>query len=298
MSDLGQLLKKARLDRGISLDQLEEMTKIRKRYLEAIEEGDYKILPGSFYVRAFIKSYSESVGLDPSEVLALYGNAIPAPAVETAAEPTIRRKRSNARNTERFSKWASNILMLSFILLILGVLYYFIGNQYKGDESKQVDPNDKLTDKLAEQTHSTGDAGTGDNRGPVMTQQTGQAAGQVTEQPPAPPVVTFVRTENNTDYYTATNTDKLNVQLKIVGAECWLKIDKIVPATENRKQERQEIEQKLYANGDTRDWTSDSSVIMRIGFPPAAQVTVNGTAIDLGTKKDVKQIQIDLQKSL
>ncbi|RKN86455.1 helix-turn-helix domain-containing protein [Paenibacillus ginsengarvi] len=301
MSDLGQLLKKARLDRGISLDELEEMTKIRKRYLEAIEDGDYKVLPGSFYVRAFIKSYSESVGLDPNEVLALYGNAIPAQTVETTAEPTIRRKRTNARNTEKLSKWASNILMLSFVLLILGVLYYFIGNSYKGDASKEVDPGEKITEKRVDETSLAGDA-SGKTDSSKLPQGSNKPAGDTQINQPAPPpptpVVTLARTDGNTDYYTVTNADKVSVLLKINGEECWLKIDKIVPATAERKQERQEIEAKLYKKGDTRDWTSDSGVFMRIGFPPAVEVVVNGTAISLGTKKDVKQIQIDLVKTI
>lgn len=65
MSELGQQLREARLQKGMSLDDVQEMTKIRKRYLEAIEAGDYKVLPGSFYVRAFIKTYAETVGLNP-----------------------------------------------------------------------------------------------------------------------------------------------------------------------------------------------------------------------------------------
>lgn len=69
MSELGQQLKEARLQKGLSLDDVQEMTKIRKRYLEAIETGDYKVLPGSFYVRAFIKTYAETVGLNPDEIL-------------------------------------------------------------------------------------------------------------------------------------------------------------------------------------------------------------------------------------
>lgn len=69
MSELGQQLREARLQKGMSLDDVQEMTKIRKRYLEAIEAGDYKVLPGSFYVRAFIKTYAETVGLNPDELL-------------------------------------------------------------------------------------------------------------------------------------------------------------------------------------------------------------------------------------
>ena len=90
MSDLGQLLKKARTQKGITLDELQELTKIRKRYLEAIEEGNYKILPGNFYVRAFIKSYSEAVGLEPEEVLRLYRSVLPEPAPELVSEPKRR----------------------------------------------------------------------------------------------------------------------------------------------------------------------------------------------------------------
>ncbi|MDF2723699.1 MAG: Xre family transcriptional regulator [Paenibacillus sp.] len=296
MSDLGQLLKKARLDRSISLDQLEEMTKIRKRYLEAIEEGEYKILPGSFYVRAFIKSYAESVGLDPSDVLALYGNAIPAVAPEAAAEPVRRRKRSDTRNTEKLSKWATNILMLAFILLILGTLYYFIGNSYNGSEKNQVDPENKLTEKLPDTTMSNG-AGAADMiTGPKAEGNSQQPVQTVTPPPAPPPVITLSKTEGNTDYYIATNADKLNVQLKIIGEECWLRIDKIIPAVDNRRQERQAIEEKLYKKGDTRDWTSDASVYLTIGLPTAAELVVNGTPISLGTKKDVKRIQIDLAK--
>lgn len=299
MSDLGQLLKKARLEKGISMDQLEEMTKIRKRYLEAIEEGEYKILPGSFYVRAFIKSYSESVGLDPNEVLGLYGKAIPAPTVEAVAEPIRRRKRNDTRSTEKLSKWASTILMLSFVLLILGVLYYFIGNSYGGSESNEVNPGDKITDKLPDPNAAAGQTTSESASGNKTDAGKQPTTGQAVAPPPAPiPVVTLARTENNVDYYVATNADKLSVQLKIGGEECWLRIDKIVPPTENRKQERQVIEEKLYKKGDARDWTSDSSVYLTVGFPPAAEITVNGIPISLGTKKDVKRIQIDLQKSI
>lgn len=302
MSDLGQLLKKARLDRSISLDQLEEMTKIRKRYLEAIEEGDYKVLPGSFYVRAFIKSYSESVGLDPNEVLALYGNAIPAPAAEAAAEPIRRRKRNDSRTTEKLSKWASTIVMLSFVLLILGVIYYFVGASYTGKEDSEVHTGEKLTDKPLEPNFTP----SGQNGGEAIAgKQSGGGQGQTSpggqpvEPPPAAvPVVAFDRTENNIDYYIATNADKLSVHLNIPGEECWLRIDKIVPATANRKQERQVIEEKLYKKGDTRDWTSDTGVYLTIGFPPAAELVVNGIPVSLGTKKDVKKIQIDLHKTM
>lgn len=292
MSELGQLLKKARLESDISLEQLEEMTKIRKRYLEAIETGDYKILPGSFYVRAFIKSYAESVGLDPNEVLALYRNVIPNPTIETTVEP-IRRKKTHARNSDKISKWASTILMLAFVMLILGVIYYFINQSYDGDSKKQVDENDKITEKAQPENKSISPEG-----GILTASSGGKTNASATPTPtatPAAPVLTLERSENNTDFYSISNTDKLNVILTTKGEECWLRIDKMVPTAEG-KTERQVLEQKLYKKGDTRDWVSDTSVYMTVGLPAAADITVNGTVITFADTKNARNVVIELKK--
>lgn len=69
MTELGKILREAREAKGLSIDDVQELTKIQKRYLEAIEEGNYEILPGQFYVRAFIRQYAETVGVDVSPFL-------------------------------------------------------------------------------------------------------------------------------------------------------------------------------------------------------------------------------------
>ena len=78
LTELGTRLKEARLSKGYSLDDLQEITKIQKRYLIGIEEGNYSIMPGTFYVRAFIKQYAEAVGLDSNEIFRKFKNEIPA----------------------------------------------------------------------------------------------------------------------------------------------------------------------------------------------------------------------------
>ncbi|MDF2671180.1 MAG: hypothetical protein K0R67_3486 [Paenibacillus sp.] len=296
MSDLGQLLKKARLENDISLEQLEEITKIRKRYLEAIETGDYKILPGSFYVRAFIKSYAESVGLDPNEVLALYRNVIPAPTVEATVEP-IRRKKTHTRNTDKISKWASTILMVAFVMLILGVIYFFIHQTYDAESKPQVDSSDKITEKS---TPDTKTPTTGSNGGAVANGNKTPGSPTITPSPTpsSNPVLTLLRSEGNTDYYTVENSDKLNVLLNIKGEECWLRIDKMVPNAATGKTERQLLEQKLYKKGDTREWVSDLNVYVVVGLPAAADITVNGIPLVIADLKNARNIQIELKKSL
>ncbi|MUG88323.1 helix-turn-helix domain-containing protein [Paenibacillus timonensis] len=143
MSELGQQLREARLARGLSLDDIQEMTKIRKRYLEAIEMGDYKVLPGSFYVRAFIKTYAETVGLDADELLAEHRQNVPSSAPEPTMEPVIQKRRSRQHN-ERNSKWLSTTLMWSFAVLILIVIYMYFSvwgnNKDEAEGNKEPDP--------------------------------------------------------------------------------------------------------------------------------------------------------------
>lgn len=70
MNGIGQTLKEAREKKGLTLDDLQQTTKIQKRYLIAIEAENFDALPGDFYVRAFIQQYAKVVDLDGDELLA------------------------------------------------------------------------------------------------------------------------------------------------------------------------------------------------------------------------------------
>jgi cytoskeletal protein RodZ len=137
MSELGQQLKEARLQKGLSLDDVQEMTKIRKRYLEAIETGDYKVLPGSFYVRAFIKTYAETVGLNPDEILEGHKSNVPEPEPEAVMEP-VTQKRSSRPATIGSLKWLPTALMWLFLVLIVAVIYaYWVNNKHAAPKTAE-----------------------------------------------------------------------------------------------------------------------------------------------------------------
>jgi cytoskeleton protein RodZ len=61
---IGRVLERARKDRGLSLEEAERATKIRKRYLEGLERDDYTVLPDAVYARGFLKTYANFLGLD------------------------------------------------------------------------------------------------------------------------------------------------------------------------------------------------------------------------------------------
>src|SRR5215211_8248502 len=63
-ADLGRLLELKRKERGLTLEEVEQATKIRKRYLTGLEREDYTILPDAVYARGFLKTYANYLGLD------------------------------------------------------------------------------------------------------------------------------------------------------------------------------------------------------------------------------------------
>lgn len=74
MKEIGVYLRKEREARKIRLEDVQEITKIRLRYLQAIEEGDLEVIPGEVYRKGFIASYANAIGLDGQEVVEKYNN--------------------------------------------------------------------------------------------------------------------------------------------------------------------------------------------------------------------------------
>lgn len=66
-----------RRNRGISLQQIAESTKISVRCLEAIERGDFRKLPGGIYNTSYIRQYARAIDYDESAILAVYHREMP-----------------------------------------------------------------------------------------------------------------------------------------------------------------------------------------------------------------------------
>jgi cytoskeleton protein RodZ len=63
-AEIGRLLEQKRKERGLTLEEIEQATKIRKRYLTGLERENYAILPDAVYARGFLKTYANYLGLD------------------------------------------------------------------------------------------------------------------------------------------------------------------------------------------------------------------------------------------
>jgi cytoskeleton protein RodZ len=97
MFDIGSSLREARLRQELDFPELEERTKIRPKYLRALEDERFDILPAPTYVRGFLRSYAEALGLDGQPFVDEYNSRF------TVGEddPPLRARRAPAPRRER-----------------------------------------------------------------------------------------------------------------------------------------------------------------------------------------------------
>lgn len=94
-SELAQRIRNARTTRGITLDEAERATKIRRKYLEAIEAGDFAQLPDGPPARGFVKNYARFLGLDPELALGEFETEVGIPILmlqDPPPPPPVRHK--------------------------------------------------------------------------------------------------------------------------------------------------------------------------------------------------------------
>lgn len=72
MKTVGSILKEARTAKNLTLENVERDTKIRIKFLRAIEDDAYQLLPSPIYAKGFVKNYSEYLGLDGAFVMAFF----------------------------------------------------------------------------------------------------------------------------------------------------------------------------------------------------------------------------------
>jgi cytoskeleton protein RodZ len=96
MSGIGLHFRQAREAMGLSLQEVQQRTKIHAEYLRALEEDRFDQLPSPIYVRAFIRTYANSLGLDAQKLLGLYDQTVRG-GVTAPMENTARRGRIGTR---------------------------------------------------------------------------------------------------------------------------------------------------------------------------------------------------------
>jgi cytoskeletal protein RodZ len=127
---LGTVLRAAREARFIDLARVERDTKIRSRYLSALERGDYRDLPEPIYTRGFLRNYGLYLGLDPEYLIDLdrleSGSAVERPAMPSPRRPvTARQGRSLVISSGAVVAAILTLLVIAFVVYLVGEFVTF-----------------------------------------------------------------------------------------------------------------------------------------------------------------------------
>jgi cytoskeletal protein RodZ len=128
---LGQTLRAARETKGWDVARAERETRIRSRYLTALEEGDYADLPSQVYAQGFVRNYATYLGLEPEACLDLYHReatpAVPTRPAVAPPKPMVVEKRDALITRGRLAAAALVILVVAFIAYLAFQFLTFAG---------------------------------------------------------------------------------------------------------------------------------------------------------------------------
>ena len=126
LADIGQRLSEARENQHISLEQAERETRIRMKYLMAMEAGDFEALPNPVVARGFLRSYARYLGLDPEPLVDALQQALPESAPFTRLP---RREGPHVLDMDLgrpASSGVTPILSALLVILLVGVAGYWL----------------------------------------------------------------------------------------------------------------------------------------------------------------------------
>ncbi|GAC1405709.1 MAG: hypothetical protein NVSMB52_19480 [Chloroflexota bacterium] len=114
VSELGELLRSTRQKRNLSLLDVADATRIKVKFLEALEQGDYHLLPGTAYTTGFLRNYAGYLGLHPDDAIAEYYSSRPSPEPTVKAATRVLASGHERHNRKRLG-WALGVVVMLFV---------------------------------------------------------------------------------------------------------------------------------------------------------------------------------------
>ena len=128
---IGEVLRLARINQGLSLEELQRKTDIQLNLLEALESDDFDQLPSPFYTRSFLRKYAWAVELDENLVLDAYdsGSMITYEEVDVDEIELSGRRRSNRKKRSLLPLFYFVLFSLSILVFVTYYVWNYIQTQ-------------------------------------------------------------------------------------------------------------------------------------------------------------------------
>jgi cytoskeletal protein RodZ len=137
MFEIGNSLREARLRQGLDFPAIELGTKIRSKYLRALEEEQFDALPAQTYIKGFLRTYADYLGLDGQ----LYVDEYTSRYV-VDQEEVVRPRRSSSPRLQQQRRIESRVLVLALLGIVAVTALVIVAWKFGGGNSTNVLPSD------------------------------------------------------------------------------------------------------------------------------------------------------------
>lgn len=205
---IGEVLRLARTNQGLTLEELHKKTEIQLEMLEAMENDDFDQLPSPFYTRSFLRKYAWAVELDERIVLDAYdsGSMITYEEVDVDEEELTGRRRSSKKNKTSF------LPLFYFILFALSIVIfvtYYVWNYIQ----TQPERSSASSYSVVQATSSTSSAT------PSSTSSSSSSGSSNIE-----PAITVSGEGNRVEVAYKTSKETAKLQLSVSDARSWVSV--------------------------------------------------------------------------
>ena len=251
---IGEVLRLARINQGLSLEELQEKTEIQLHFLEAMEADDFDQLPSTFYARSFLRKYAWAVELDERIVLDAYdsGSMIAYEEVDVDEEDLSGRRRSNKKKT-------SYLPLFYFVLFALSILIfvtYYVWNYIQTQPMRPSSANYSVVNSTGSTTSSSSSSSSQTSSSSSIAESTITVSGE----------------GNRIEARYKTSKETATVQLTVSDATSWVSVS------------GSELEGGVTLSADNKNAkttvSTKSPVTITLGVVKGVTVTVDNQTID------------------
>jgi cytoskeleton protein RodZ len=269
MTNFGASLKKARESKGISLEQIAKETRISTRFLAAIENEEFELLPGGVFNRGFVRAFAEQVGLDADQAVADYDRLVGKPEPVAAPPP----------EAEKPSRTERHLYPIAIGVLGLAIAVFYVVTRESGHTTQTPTTAPvAATPAAAPQQPAPAPASQPDTNAaanppaPIEPEPAAQAPAAL-PPPTAPP----------SPAATAPQSQALRLDIEAT-AQTWIKVmsdgNSVNPG-------------EVLEPGMTRKFTADNSIRISIGNAAGLSLKINDKPLKpLGKRGEVRSVTI------
>ncbi|QCI85707.1 helix-turn-helix domain-containing protein [Vagococcus zengguangii] len=292
METIGERLRKARLSKGITIEDLQKMTKIQARYLSAVEDNQFELLPGTYYARNFIRQYAQAVGLDDEELIKLYengGEAINPVGESAGASRTELNRRKHRTSNISKDRWPMILLSLASLLIIATVFWLTLR---QSNPKQVIKPNDNVVvegsfEESTDKPDKNKETASSESKEATREEESSESK----EKEELKTTIDIgEEIGRDTEIAVKSSEKQATVKIKSTGGRCWIGITADGQSAYNATVEaNQEAEVKLDENV--------KNAVITLGAANAVELFVNGEKVDFnktGTNLDMRNLNLAL----